>query len=171
MEARIPTLNPPSNIGVPATLLRNRPDIRASERELAAATARIGIAVSDLYPRISLTGDFSTSSNDIDNLFSSDQFSFGVGPSIRWNFLNRNQVRAQIDAQGAQQQQALIRYEQIVAQAIMEVEIALNALQQQRVYRNDVSAALEQYREAMNLINTRYNEGIQSFFGCVGSTT
>jgi NodT family efflux transporter outer membrane factor (OMF) lipoprotein len=159
----MPELRLSSTIGVPSTLLRNRPDIRAAEHELVAATARIGIAVGELYPRISLTGDFSTSSQELDTLFSSDQFSFRVGPSIRWNFLNRQQVHAQIDAQDAQQQQALVRYEQVVSQAIMEVEIALSALRQQRVYRNDILAVLEQYREAMSLVTIRYNEGIQSF--------
>ena len=160
---KLPNLPLSENIGIPAELLRDRPDIRMAERELAAATALIGVSTSDLYPRVSLTGDLYTSSNSLNNLFSSDNMSFGVGPSIRWDFLNYKRIRAEIDAQGAKQQQALVRYEQTVTQAITEVEISLATLQQRRLHRSEIVAALQYHEQAMQLVNTRYREGVQSF--------
>ena len=155
---------PPSpELGIPSDLLRARPDIRAAERELAAATARIGVATADLYPRITLNGRFGMESTEADTLFDSGSFSFGVGPALRWPLLDWGRVRAEIEAQGARQAAALANYERVVAEAIMEVETSLAQLRGRGSSRAQLADAVAEDREALRLIEVRFREGATSF--------
>ncbi len=150
-------------LGVPSDLLKARPDIRAAERELAAATARIGVATADLYPRVVLFGRFGVDSTEADTLFDSGSISFGFGPAVRWPLLDYGRVRAQIQAQGARQQAALASYERAVATAIMEVETSIALLRSRRESRESLADALANDREALFLVETRFREGATSF--------
>jgi NodT family efflux transporter outer membrane factor (OMF) lipoprotein len=159
----LPETPPSPELGIPSDLLRSRPDIRAAERELAAATARIGVATADLYPRITLFGRFGVDSTEADTLFDSGSMSFGFGPAVRWPLLDYGRVRAQIEAQGARQRAALAAYERTVAQAVTEVETSLALLRSRGSSRERLAAALAHDQEALRLVETRFREGATSF--------
>lgn len=150
---------PAPPVGVPSELLRERPDIRASERELAAATARVGVATADLLPRISLTGSFGVESSEVESLFQRDSISFGVGPALRWPLLDWGRTRAEIRAQGARQRQALARYEQRVITAVAEVETALATLRARTSNVASLGEAQSRARDVERIVGIRLREG------------
>ena len=122
----IPTINRPLPIGDGMALIRRRPDIRAAERNLAAATARIGVATADLYPSVSLGASLGATSRNVSGLFDSSGFRFSVGPLISWTFPNRQVARAQIAESDAAARGALATFDGSVLSALGEAETALN---------------------------------------------
>jgi outer membrane protein TolC len=141
-------------------LLRRRPDIRQAERQLAAATARIGVATADLYPKISfaLTGG---STGAIDDIFTEPTERFGIGPLISWNFPQQDGVRARIKGAEASAQAALATFDGKVLAALREVESALT------VYGRDLDrlaalrAARDRSAEATAQADSLYKAGRQ----------
>jgi outer membrane protein, multidrug efflux system len=112
--------------GLPSDLLRRRPDIRQAERQLAAATEEIGIAVSGLFPSISLTGNgYGYESNKVKNWLSFPSSYWSIGPSVNWDLINFGKTRGQINIAKSVQRQALFTYEQTVITALQDVEGAL----------------------------------------------
>jgi multidrug efflux system outer membrane protein len=146
-------------IGLPSTLLRHRPDVRAAEASLSAATARIGVATAELFPRVVFNGDFGVSSNEAGKLFSGDSLAFGVGPSVRWPVLDFGRVRSQIRAQGARQEAAIAAYEQTVRRAVAEVESSLADRRGAIGERDRLELAATASSEAVRLIQLRYEQG------------
>lgn len=146
--------------GLPSDLLRARPDIRAAELALSAATARIGLATADLFPRVTLTGDFGVTSTEVGNLFAGDALAFGIGPTVRWPLLDFGRVRARIRAQGAVQAAALAAYEQTVRRAVAEVETALAEHRGGVAERARLELALAAAIDAQRLGQLRYSEGV-----------
>jgi len=125
MPQPLPTVSALHSIGTPADLLRRRPDVRAAERGLAAATAQIGVAVADVFPRVSFVGSVgavAASSGDLD-ASGNDVYSFG--PRLSWAFLDLGRVRERIVQRRAGAAAALAAYERTVLQALEETEGAL----------------------------------------------
>jgi len=151
------------SIGVPAELLRRRPDIRRAERELAAATARVGVAVADLYPRFSLAGSFSFQSSDVGRLLEGDSRAFSFGPAIRWPVFDAGALRAVVKVRDAEQEQALVRYEQIVLQALEEVHDALAAFITEQDRRKSLQAAVKANEDSAELAEGLYRQGLTDF--------
>jgi multidrug efflux system outer membrane protein len=150
-------------IGTPEALLRRRPDIRIAERELAAATARIGIAVGDLFPRVSLVGRWgydAVSSSDFGN---SGSEAFAFGPSIQWAAFDLGRVRQRIDQREAAADGALARYEQTVLRALEETDASLTdyakALVKQEHLQNSATSSIE----AATLARARFESGAADF--------
>jgi outer membrane protein, multidrug efflux system len=115
-------------VGLPSDLLRRRPDIRAAERSLAAATAEVGVAVADLYPKFNLLGLASFTSNSPDGLFSSDNLNkIGVG-LIQWPLLQGGRTRARITLSEEQRQQAYLSYQKSVLSAVRDADDAIARL-------------------------------------------
>ena len=114
-------------VGVPADMLRRRPDIRAAERQLAAATARVGVATAELYPKLSLNGSIGLESLESTNLFEQASRTFGIGSVFQWRLFEGGKIRRQIEIQDALQEQAAIAWEAAVLNATEEVENALSA--------------------------------------------
>jgi len=156
---------PPAEVatGVPSELLRRRPDIRRAERELAAATARVGVAVADLYPRFSLSGSFSLQSSDVDKLLTGDSRSFAFGPAVHWPIFDAGALRAVVKVRDSQQEQALIRYEQTVLQALQEVHDALTAFVTEQNRRKSLQAAVQANEESAELAEGLYRQGLTDF--------
>jgi len=150
-------------LGLPSDLLRRRPDIRRSERRLAAATARIGAATADLFPRFSLTGSFGTAAHDIRHTLDRRSFAWSVGPAVSWPILEWSRVLANVHAQEAVEQQALATYEQTVLAALVEVEDALVALQSERARHTHLEAAVEANARAVRLATAQYEAGVSDF--------
>jgi NodT family efflux transporter outer membrane factor (OMF) lipoprotein len=162
-QALIP--KPPDEIlvGVPANLLRQRPDIRQAERALAAQTAQIGVAKADLYPRFTLVGTFALQATDFAKWFTGDAFSYGFGPAVRWNLFDGGRVRANVQAQEALTEQALIDYEQTVLVALEEVENAMVAFVQENDRRDALRRSVVASVAATDLVKTLYRTGLTDF--------
>jgi len=160
----IPKPPPEVVIDLPVALLRRRPDIVRAERKLAAQTARVGVAVADLYPRFSLTGTFTLDAEDFSQLFTSDSIAYRlIGPSVRWNLLDFGRVRSNIAVQDERFEQALLRYDKTVLLAIEEVENSLTGYLEQLNRLKYLDEAVESARRAESLARTQYVEGATSF--------
>jgi len=161
--APLPPPAPEIAVGLPADLLQRRPDIRRAERALAAATARVGVATADLYPRLALTGILGLQSMQLSDLPQAASQFWSFGPSIRWPLFDAGRIRANIHVQDARQEQALIRYEQTVLTALADVEDALVAYRQEQVRQRSLAAAVEAQRQAVALANELYTKGLSDF--------
>ncbi|QDU63963.1 Toluene efflux pump outer membrane protein TtgF precursor [Planctomycetes bacterium Pan216] len=159
-EGPIPKAPVDVAVGLPADLLRRRPDVRQAEREVAAQSAEIGIAETDLYPLISITGVLDYNGQDLGNLFRSNAFAGTIGPSFKWNIFNYGRIRANVELQRAEFQQLIAAYQQTVLTANQEVEngiVFLFKSEEQAEYllksvladQEAVSAAVVQYRDGL----------------------
>ncbi len=151
-------LTQPIPVGDGATLLARRPDVRAAERRLSAATARIGVATADLYPRITLGGSGGSSSSGLGNLFSGNALSWLIGPLINWT-ANRSAARARVAGAEADTQAALATFDGTILQALEETETALSNYQQTVARRDALGAALAQAEAAARITRARQREG------------
>src|SRR6266853_1271801 len=118
----IPVTPPEAGVGMPADLLRRRPDLRRAERQVAAQSARVGIATANLYPRISLVGSLGYEAKNFSDLFTSNSFMASIGPSLRWDVMNYGRLVNGIRVQDALLQTAAVDYQNLVLQAGREVE-------------------------------------------------
>jgi NodT family efflux transporter outer membrane factor (OMF) lipoprotein len=150
-DKAIPVPPEETAVGVPAQLLRRRPDIRRAERQLAAATARVGAATADLYPRFSLTGSFGTEDTKAKNLFNYASRFYSIGPAISWPIFDAGRIRATIRVRSAQQEQALATYESVVLNAQRDVEDALVAYAKEETRRRTLVQSVESNRRAVEL--------------------
>jgi multidrug efflux system outer membrane protein len=163
-EAPIPALPPEARVGLPAELLRRRPDIRRAERQLAAATAEVGAATADLYPKFSLIGAFGLQSISASDWFSGPSRFWSIGPTIRWPVFDAGKIRANIEIRSAQQEQALRLYEKSVLTSLEEVENALVAYGNEQVRYRSLLAAASSSRRAVSMSNDLYLQGLVPFF-------
>jgi multidrug efflux system outer membrane protein len=147
----------------PAQLLRRRPDIRVSERELAASTARIGVAVADLFPRVTFTGSVGVAAGSLGGLNDSGNGAHFIGPGISWAAFDLGHVRARIAAARARGEGALAGYEQTVLRALQETEDALVTHARSRDRLRDLTQAAEASQTAARLARLRYENGAVDF--------
>ncbi|HBL88232.1 MAG TPA: RND transporter [Alcanivorax sp.] len=158
--APLPESLPVIPVGSPGEVLRRRPDIRAAERRLAAASARIGVATADLFPSFSLDALIGSVASDSGDLFSAGAESRRVALGVDWTFLDFGRVRSRIDAADADSQAALANYEQTVLLALEETETQLVRYARSRERSERLGAATE----AAELARTRYRQGFIGFF-------
>lgn len=159
----IPVLPVTVTVGIPAETLRRRPDIRRAERNLAAQTARIGMATADLYPKFRLTGTIGLEAVDSSDFLVGGSRLWRIGPSASWNIFNAGSVRQNIEVQSARQEQALIQYQATVLRALEEVENTLVAyIKEQRRYQS-LMRATAAARRAELLARDRYQAGLMDF--------
>ncbi|HYC57024.1 MAG TPA: efflux transporter outer membrane subunit [Candidatus Binatia bacterium] len=165
LAPRGPVPEPPARVavGVPADLLRRRPDVAAAERRLASATAAIGVATADLYPKLSLTGSLELSATSLSGLDDDSARGYGIGPSLRWNLFDAGRIRAEIAARSAQADQALADYEAAVLAAYEEAENALVAFAREQVRRDRLAHAVGAARDAERLARFQYENGVIDF--------
>ena len=156
---------PPSAVavGVPADVLRHRPDIRRAERDLAAQTARVGVATAELYPKFTLTGTFEWQAVESQDLFSINSKSYGFGPRFEWNIFDGGRIRNQIEVEDARVEQSMLEYEQTVLRAMEEVENALVAYVQEREGYRALQRAVAESEESVRLARALYEEGFSDF--------
>ncbi|MDD4857471.1 MAG: efflux transporter outer membrane subunit [Candidatus Krumholzibacteria bacterium] len=150
-------------VGVPADVIRRRPDIRKAERQLAAQTARVGVAAADLYPKFNLSGSIGLESLTLGNLFSSGHETSSEGAVISWPIFKGGSIRKNIETQSALQEQYLIAYEAAVLGALEEVENALVAYAKEQERRQALSDATEAARRAVDLAQQEYGAGVADF--------
>jgi NodT family efflux transporter outer membrane factor (OMF) lipoprotein len=171
---RIPKMPADIAIGVPAELLRRRPDIRLAERQLAAQSAQIGVAKADLFPSFSLFGSIgftsagSTSPPQSKNaglseLFEGKSFGYSVGPSFNWDLFNYGRITNSIRVEDARFQELAVNYENTVLQAVQEVEDAMIAFLRSQEEVAFLADAVAAYKNSVNLSTRQYKEGDVDF--------
>ena len=150
-------------LGDPTQVLRRRPDVRAAERALAAATARIGVEVADLFPRVTLVGSVGLEARTISGLAGAGAETFGFGPHLSWAAFDLGRVRQRIKAADARAAGALATYEQTVLLALEETENSLVRLNRERHRLAFLLEAESAAVEATELARQRYRDGITDF--------
>ncbi len=160
---KIPTTPENVAIGIPADLLRRRPDIRRSELQAAAQSARIGIATADMYPAFSLIGTVGYSADSTGDLLDSDS-TLGLGTfGVNWNFLNYGRLRNNVRVEDARFQQLVAAYQNTVLNAAREVEDGLVNFLRAREQVGYLTESVDASRRAVELAETQYRDGIISY--------
>ena len=146
-------------VGDGATLLKRRPDVRRAERKLAAATAQIGVATADLYPRIELTGLIGGASTELNQFANNNGITWGLGPKISWTFPNQSVPRARIRQAKAQAAAALAGFDAVVLQALKETEQALAVYRSELDHRQALAEAQNRAQQAFDMAHGQYIAG------------
>jgi len=156
---------PPAEVivGIPADLLRQRPDVRQAERLAAAQSARIGIVTSDFYPRIAITGFIGLQSEDFAKLLDQRSWTGSLGPGFQWNILNYGRIRNNVRAEEARFHQLVVDYQNTVLEANREVENAIDSFlrEQQRV--RALTETVNSAARSVQLAEIQYREGAVDF--------
>jgi outer membrane protein, multidrug efflux system len=150
-------------VGTPQQWLQRRPDVRAAERRLAAATAGIGIARSELYPRVSLSGLLGFNAPRLGDLFTSDAARYSLGVGLAWTPFDFGAIRSRIAASEARAQQGLVQFEQTVALALEETEGAFSGFNRNAQRAQSLDAAARHADEAAQLARARFDGGVTDF--------
>jgi NodT family efflux transporter outer membrane factor (OMF) lipoprotein len=160
----IPVAPPDVAVGVPADLIRRRPDVRRAERQVAAQSARIGVAVSDLYPHISLTGTIGLEAEHFDDLFDTPESMFGnIGPGIRWDVLNYGRLINGVRVQDARFQGLAYAYQDRVLNAGREVEDAMVVFLQSQEQARYLGESVQAAARTVEITRDQYTEGEVDF--------
>lgn len=159
----LPDLPRLAAVGDPGAMLRRRPDIRVAERQLAASTARIGVAIGDLFPKVSFTGNFGYMSNDLSSLGRSSTRSYEIAPGISWAAFDLGRVYQEVQASRAHTDVDLATYQKTVLGALEETENSLVTHARARDRLQNSDAAAQASATAARLARTRYEGGIVDF--------
>jgi len=167
-RGRIPA--PPSTlaVGIPADLLRRRPDVRAAELAALAQNAQIGVAEAQLYPAISITGTFggaasTANGHNLGEIVSSKGMTYAAGPAFQWNILNYGQITNNVRLQDAKLQQLLVDYQNTVLKAQQQVDDGISAFLQSRVQVRYLNKSAEAARGALKIGTEQYEQGATDF--------
>ncbi|MFV1966634.1 MAG: efflux transporter outer membrane subunit [Pirellulaceae bacterium] len=160
---KVPSAPPEIAVGIPAELLRRRPDVCRAEREAAAQCAQIGIAESELYPQISISGAALVEAENFSRLFDVRSIAGFLGPNFRWNIFNYGRIRNNVDVQDARFQQLVLQYQETVLRAHEEVENGINAYlrEQERIVL--LKESVEATARALELATLKYDQGLVDF--------
>ncbi len=155
----IPTAPSEVAVGIPANLLRRRPDIRAAERKIASQSEQIGIALADLYPAFTITGEFALESEKFSDLFRSASSAGSVGPGFQWNLLNYGRIANNVELQKYGLQELIASYQNKVLTANQEVEDAMVAFLQTQERYHYLDLSVEATEESLKLLTLSFEEG------------
>jgi NodT family efflux transporter outer membrane factor (OMF) lipoprotein len=171
MSARekIPLTPPLVPVGLPSDLLLRRPDVQKAERDLAAATAQIGVAKADLFPKFSLTGIAGLQTVSAGNWFNYASRYWSAGPTVQWELFEAGSIMANIHAQTAHQQEALNAYQQTVLVAMEDTENALTSYAREQVRRESLSDSVDADQHALDLATHLYKSGLVDFLRVLDS--
>jgi NodT family efflux transporter outer membrane factor (OMF) lipoprotein len=159
----IPEPGRSAGVGIPADLVRARPDIRAAERNLAAQTATVGVAEADMFPRFTLNGTFQLQSTSASSLLESGSRNYGFGPNFSWNIFNAGRIQDQINIEESRTKQAYYAYQSTVLKAVEEVENALSSVSNERDRYSALSEAVSESSKTVSLTTDNYREGLSDF--------
>ncbi len=163
VEAPIPPVPPEVPVGLPSELLRRRPDIRRAERQIAGATARVGVATADLFPKFSITAAFGFDSTEAKHILDWNSKYWALSPGLSWPIFDAGRIRANIEVNKELQQQALENYQQTVLTALKDVEDSLASYRTEQLRRKSLSDAVEAARQAVDLAKQQYAQGVVDF--------
>jgi len=169
-EGTLPDIPESASVGIPANMLRQRPDVRRAELQALAQNARIGVAQADLYPSFTLTGNLGLSTTEgtssaggADQLFDTDSLAYSFGPTFVWPFLNYGRIRNSVRVQDARLQQALVAYRDTVLQAAREVEDAMAAYVGTQAQDKILEEGVRTAHRSAQLSLLRYQEGFADY--------
>lgn len=159
-----PVLLPPEvPVGLPSELLKRRPDVRRAERQMAAATARVGSAEADLFPKFALTGGVGLDSTSTGSLFNWQSRYFLISPTVTWRVFDAGRIISNVALQKELHQETVWQYRDTILTALREVEDGLVAYASEQEHRAALAEALKQNQDALALIRDRYNHGLVNF--------
>jgi len=161
--APVPVLPPEVPTGMPSDLLERRPDIRETEAEVMAATARVGQAKADFFPRFLLLGTAGRQASQLHDITLGMSNVFGAGPAISLPIFTGGRLRAQLHVQDSRQQQAVIGYRKVILTALEETEDALVNYSQEQRRREHLEDAVKSSEEAVQLSSETYRAGLADF--------
>jgi multidrug efflux system outer membrane protein len=150
-------------VGLPSDLLQRRPDVRAAERRIAAANARIGVAQADLYPHFSLTGVAGLESLYFSSFGNASSGYYQIGPGVTWRIFDAGRIRFEVQAESARTAAATAAYERSVLDAFRDVETALVSYANTKVRRNELAAESAADAQATDIAKLLYERGVESF--------
>lgn len=161
LEKRRPIPKPGRSVsvGIPADVLLSRPDVRLAERQLAQATARVGVAEAARYPSLRLTGDIASQALTIGDLASKSTISWAIGPALSIPIFRGGQLKAAVEASKARNDAAAVAYQAAVLSAMEDVENAIVALNQNRIRSAKLASAVSSYRTATDASRIQYETG------------
>lgn len=159
---KIPEVPDKIIVGVPADILRQRPDVRAAERRLASQHAMIGAKKAELYPTFALPGVLALQSYDAADL-GGDALGYSFGPAFRWNLFNGRRIRNQVRAEESRTKQANINYERVVLAALEDVENAMVGIKEERNHVKFLKEAVEAASKSTELVKDLYKAGLTDF--------
>jgi NodT family efflux transporter outer membrane factor (OMF) lipoprotein len=159
----IPNAAPEVAVGIPADLLRRRPDVRRAERQIAAQCARVGVAEADLYPRISINGFVGFVADDFKDLFTSKSFTGLFFPTMQWNVLNYGRIRNNIKLQNQRVEESTFQYQQTVLNAGREVEDSLTAFLQAQEQAKYLEQTVVDAQRSVELVLLQFQSGVVDF--------
>ena len=166
--ALIPSLPGAVAPGVPLDLLKRRPDVLQAERELAANTARIGVATADLFPQVALVGSIGAQRGTLAaNGRTVGQHVWSFGPSALWPLLDFGAIDAEVDIADLEAQRSLVTYRQTILNAVEEVDAALDAYGAEQARLQNLSGAVVAAQRAVDVATERYNRGLTDFLNVV----
>ena len=162
-DAPVPQTPRQVAIGLPSQLAERRPDIRQAEAQLHAATANIGVAKGDFYPRITLSGNLGSQAMQLSDFGSWGSRSFGIGPQFSLPLFDGGRLRGVLNLREAQQQEAAIAYQQTVLRAWHEIDDQLTAYNASQLRRDSLAEAVRQNQIALRTAQQQYTEGVVDF--------
>lgn len=163
----IPSMPAPAAPGVPVDLLKRRPDIQQAERELAASTARIGVATANLFPQVALIGSIGAQAQGWGTLPAVGKHIWSFGPGAVWPLLDFGALDAQVDIAHLAARASMVNYRKTILAAVQQVDSSLDAYQAQEARMEKLSAALMAGDRAVDLATQRYNRGLTDFLNVV----
>ncbi len=174
-EERIPTVSLEIAVGIPADLLRRRPDIRKLEMQAAAQSAQIGVAITELYPSFTLFGSLGWSASDsagnsLGDIFESNSFSYSFGPAFRWKLFQYGRLKNQVRIQDARLEQLISIYQNTVLNAAREVEDGMTGLVYKQKEAQFVGQGVKSSKRSMELSILQYQEGLADYQRVLDST-
>jgi outer membrane protein TolC len=159
----VPITPPDVVIGVPADLVRRRPDVRQAERQVAAQSARIGVAVSDLYPHFSVLGTIGVEAQQFGDLFESGSMIGEISPGFRWDILNYGRLVNNVRVQDARFQQLAYAYQNQVLDAGREAENAIVTFLRSQEQAQHLALSVNAAARTVEITNEQYNQGAVDF--------
>ncbi len=162
-SAPIPPAPPVVPVGLPSELLERRPDVQQAERQLAAATANIGVAKADLFPKFYLTGLAGFESISADDFFNPSSRVWSIGPTVQWRIFDAGRIRSNIRIQNARQEEALAIYQRTELNAFEDVENALVAYAKEQERRRELQNAVTSSQASLELAQKLYRNGLTDF--------
>ncbi len=163
----IPSMPAATAPGLPLDLLKRRPDIQQAERELAAATARIGVATADLFPQITISGSIGTQGQGWGTTPSVNKHIWSFGPGAEWPLLDFGTLDAQVDIADLAARASLVNYRKTILNAVQQVDTSLDAYTAQQQRLEHLSTAMVAAQRAVDLATARYNRGLTDFLNVV----
>ncbi|MCX7872125.1 MAG: efflux transporter outer membrane subunit [Verrucomicrobiae bacterium] len=156
-------------LSVPSEILRRRPDIRRAEAQLHSATAKIGVATADLFPKFKITGGLTLQETSLGELFTHPVRSGSFGPSIDWQIFSAGAIKSNIRLQEALRDESFINYQKVVLNAIAEVENAIVTLAKEQEHAASLQKAVDSNREAVQIALKLYTEGQTDFLNVISA--